>query len=1107
MSRQSTTAANADTAPVLGVLVCHDGQEWLAAAIQSLRRLTVRPRHVLAVDTGSTDGTARLLAAARDVVDGVVTLPRNTGFGAAADAAVHEARARWGEPGTWLWLLHDDCAPEPDCLAELVSAAGRTPSAALLGPLSVDWDDPRLVVEAGVSIDASGRRQTGLDGVEIDHGQFDSDAEVLAVSSAGALIRTETWTALGGYDPALAVFGDDLDFGWRVNRAGHRVLCAPAARLRHAAAAASGARPIDAAAGSRRQVERAHGLRTYLANCSPAAFGTALPAAIVGGLLLALALLAVRGPGAARAELAVVHHLVSGRAGLRAARAARRDGTQCTVTGLLTTRSTRLRNGIHAATTWLVRRRVRGELAVGRVPRDATEPGRADLPATGGVPPITRAVAGLRRYRRMVAVAVPADAPMVFRDSPGAATAGSRAGSRPSPVRRDAVPQNDRNRIMMVDGGAGKIARQVLLSPLALLLLAMTVLSLVVNRARLGLDLAGGRLLPPEGLGDIWSSYLAGWHPVGGGSAAPAPTALAVLGVLGLPFGSPAVAVSLLLLLAMPLAALSAYLATGALPVSRQRRALAAAAYAVLPPGIAGIAQGRLDVVLVFVLLPLVLAGTAAVVKGASAARSVNWLSTAAATALGLAVISAFAPLLHLLVLAVVLVGFVVIPAPRTATVRRALGLFAVVLLPLGLLIPWPAVVVQRPAVLLHGVGAVVPEQAPGLLHLLVLDPGGAGAAPWVGVVVVLAAVLALALRPSRAMLPGLGLVVLGAVAAGVLTMTPVRPLAGGDPRPGFTGGALLFVGCGLLWIALTAGRTPAGSRPQEYPSPLGRLLPATPWVGVVALAVAAVVVGADGPLTAGPTPASPVLAPALADDLAREGTSVLVVPAKGEPVRLTRSRTARFGDDDIAPLRATGNRLDRVADALRAGQPGETPAAISDVAATGVEFVVLPTVAQGKRALDAAGRLARSAPPTADGRPVLRVVRPIPGAELLGPALAKQARTGAAPPIEKGVSGVLVSAKPPLVAVRAAPGAEGRLLVVSANAEPGWRASVGGNEVPVVRGWGHQVAVPVPGVSTEVRVERTDTARTMLLLAEGAVLLLVVATAVPMGRRREEDD
>jgi hypothetical protein len=688
-------------------------------------------------------------------------------------------------------------------------------------------------------------------------------------------------------------------------------------------------------------------------------------------------------------------------------------------------------------------------------------------------------------------------------------TSSVKTRPRPSPLPRSLdveAPQNitagsDSSVLTLDDVGLGTRIQKFLLSPPMLLTAAMTVLAMLLNRHRLGLDLAGGRLFPLESLGQTWSSYLASWHPVGGGSAAPGPAALAVLGMLGLPVGSPAVAVSLLLLAALPLAALSAYWATRALPVTRKRRALVAAGYALLPPAIAGLAQGRLDVVVPYLLLPLVLAGIASVLRGGVVRQSGGWLSSAAATALGLAVIGAFAPLLHLLLLAMVLIGFVVMPAPRRSTSRRAIGLFAVVLVPLGLLMPWPAVVIQRPAVLLHGVGAVVPEQALGWLHLLTLDPGGAGAIPWVGAVVVLAAVLALLTRPSWSMLCGVSVVALGVVAAALLIRLPMRPLAGGDPRPGFTGGALLFAGCGLMLIVLLAVRTGEPTR-RWLGLAWGRSLSATPWLGIAVLAVAAVVVGAGGPLTAGQPAGLPVLAPSLTAELARSGTSVIVVGAKGEPVRLTRSRTARFGDDDIAPLRATGVRLERVAAALRGGQPGETPAAIADVAASGVQFVVLPTAEQGARALTAAGPLAQPAPPTADGRPVLRVVRPVPGAELLGPALAGQARTGAAPPIEPGVSGVLAPTQPPQVAVQVAPGADGRLLVVAANDEPGWKASVNGRPVSVVRGWGHHVAVPVQGTPAEVRVTRSDVTRTTLLLIQGTLLLLVVGTAVPSWRR-----
>lgn len=1114
----TTRSSSVRTAPVLGVLVCHDGAQWLAEALVALRQLTVRPQYLIAVDTGSVDATAELLAAAHDVVDEVLTLPRDSGFGAAAAAAVERGEQRWGDPGRWVWLLHDDCAPEPGCLEALLSVAESSPSAALLGPLALDWDDPRLVVEAGLSTDVAGHRQTGIDAAELDFGRFRLNTEVLAVSSAGALIRRDVWTALGGYDPALPLLRDDLDFGWRVNRADHLVLCVPAARLRHAAALAGGHREPDAVpAGRRRAADRMHGLRTYLVNCSTAAFVVGLPRLVLLGLLRAIGLLLVLRIGAARVELAVLGHLTRGRAGLRAARGRRRSTTSSRgVRSLLTSRLTRLRNVVRAGLAALVRRRVQadaelgrlgsGRSALGRLPEPGPQQAESapadevgpDAPPTDAPPTevVTQRYAGLRRSSRAVAVPVAAGS-----DGP-ADTAGNR--SRLSPLPRDGSAVTNatrRRRLIMVDVSPTRLLREVLLAPAVLLVLATTVLAVVMNRGRLGLELAGGRLLPVEGLGATWSSYLAAWHPVGGGSAAPAPAALAVLGVVGAPVGSPGVAVSLLLLAALPLAALSAYLATRSVPVTRATRALVAAGYALLPVGTAAVAQGRLDVVVAHVALPLVLAGTVAVVRSGGDGSRGAWLPTVGATALGLAVIGAFVPALPLLVLAAALVGFVLMPAKRATLGKRTAGLFALVLLPLGLLLPWPAVVVQRPEVLIHGIGAAVPEQWPGWTALPALDPGGPGAAPWVGVLLVVVALLAALLRPRRAMLPGLGVVLLGAGAATAIGSVAVQPLAGGTARPGFVGAPLLLAACGLLWMVLVACRIDTGaSRPRMS----HRVLPVAAGTAILGLAVGAVLTGGSGPLR--PTsqdPAVAALAPSLTAELARDGTSVLVVGDEGEPVRLTRGRTARYGDDAIVPLPSTLVRLDRVTGALRAGQPDEFQAALADVAASGVEFVVLPDQAAGAQQ---AGGLARPAPQTVDGRPVLRLIRPSPGAQLFGPQLGREARSGASPPVAASATAVPVAARPPTVAVRVAPGADDRLLVLAANEEPGWRATVDGQPAPVVRAWGHQVAVAVPGEGAEVRVDRSQVTRTALLLGQAGVVLLVAVATLPSRRPRDTE-
>ncbi|HJT04321.1 MAG TPA: glycosyltransferase, partial [Pseudonocardiaceae bacterium] len=105
-----------------------------------------------------------------------------------------------------------------------------------------------------------------------------------------------------------------------------------------------------------------------------------------------------------------------------------------------------------------------------------------------------------------------------------AGVSGARPRRRPSPLPRhsaaDPLPAATDGILPLDDVGIGARIRRFLLAPPALLTMAMTLLGLLVNRHRLALDLAGGRLLPMESLGQTWSSYLASWHPVGGGSGA-----------------------------------------------------------------------------------------------------------------------------------------------------------------------------------------------------------------------------------------------------------------------------------------------------------------------------------------------------------------------------------------------------------------------------------------------------------------------------------------------------------------------------------------------------------------------------------------------------------
>ncbi|WP_405492249.1 glycosyltransferase [Streptomyces sp. NBC_00096] len=581
---QSSASHQAAAAPefprhvVTAVIVAHDGSRWLPRTLAGLLGQERPAQNHVAADTGSADDSARLLGEALGE-DRVLHLARRTGFGAAVDEAARTAGTltpeelpylkrpsgwdpvsrTWrddaydlpelphGEPVQWLWLLHDDCAPEPDALAELLRVAEGNPDAAVIGPKLRGWYDKKQLLEVGVTIARSGRRWTGLDRREQDQGQHDQVQPVLSVSSAGMLIRRDVYDALGGFDRRLPLMRDDVDLCWRVQSAGHAVLIAPDAVLRHAEASARERRTVDCAgrsAASPHRVDKAGAVYTMLANSSGSALPYVLLRVLVGTVLRALAYLVGKAPGQAVDE----------------------------VTGLLATL-----------------------LRPGRILGARRRRGRPAVPAKELRPLFPPPGATLRANAEQLAGYFGADA------EAEASNAGRHGGAVES------GPGGDDADYLEIEQFARlkRIARK----PAPVLFALLLLVSVIACRSLLGGgSLMGGALLPAPGGGlDLWRVYADDWQPVGTGSTAGAPPYLAVLGALStLLFGSTNAALTLLLVCSVPLAGLTAYFASRPLVESRLLRAWASVAYAFLPAVTGALAGGRLGTAVLAILLPLI---------------------------------------------------------------------------------------------------------------------------------------------------------------------------------------------------------------------------------------------------------------------------------------------------------------------------------------------------------------------------------------------------------------------------------------------------------------------------------------------------------------------
>ncbi|MET8508530.1 glycosyltransferase family 2 protein [Streptomyces sp. NPDC004787] len=560
---------------VTAVLVAHDGARWLPDALAGLLAQERPVQNVVAADTGSADDSARLLADSLGP-DRVLHLARRTGFGAAVDEAARTAPVlgpeelpylkrpsgwdpvtrTWrdenydlpelphGEPVQWLWLLHDDCAPEPGALTELLRVADSDEYAAVIGPKLRGWYDRKQLLEAGVSIARSGRRWTGLDRREQDQGQHDQIRSVLSVSSAGMLIRREVFEELGGFDRRLPLMRDDVDLCWRAHAAGHRVLVAPDAVLRHAEASARERRTVDCAgrgAANPHRVDKAGAVYTLLANTRGAALPYVFLRLVLGTLLRTLGYLVGKAPGQAVDEVM----------GLLA--------TLLRPEKILAARKRRKNPAVPAS-----------ELRTLFPPPGATVRAAAEQLAShfGGS---------------------------------DADSGGSRHGAVES------GPGGDDADYLEIEQFARlkKIARKPGPVLFALLLVVSVV---ACRNLLGGGSLAGGALLPaPDTVSGLWSRYADGWHAIGTGGTQTAPPYLAVLAALSALFlGSTSFALTLLLVCSVPLAGFTAYFASRGIVESRLLRAWAAVAYAFLPAATGALATGRLGTAVLAILLPLI---------------------------------------------------------------------------------------------------------------------------------------------------------------------------------------------------------------------------------------------------------------------------------------------------------------------------------------------------------------------------------------------------------------------------------------------------------------------------------------------------------------------
>jgi GT2 family glycosyltransferase len=873
---------------VAALVVSHDGARWLPTVIDGIKAQTRPPDRVVSVDTTSRDESPALLA---EAFGEVVTATGSTSF----PAAVRLGLEHVGD-SDWIWILHDDSTPAPDALAELLAAAAADPDADVLGPKLREWPSLRRLLELGVTISGTGRRETGLERGEYDQGQHDEVRTVLAVNTAGMLVRREALEALHGFDSQLPIFGNDIDFGWRAASAGYKTIVVPQAVVFHAEAAHRGARRTPLTGRHTHYQERRAALYTLLVNSRARTLPFQLVRLGFGTLLRMIGFLLLRSVGEALDELAALVSLYSSPREILSARKTRQGQLQvppAEVRRLLAPRWLPYRHGLDFL---------------------------SDLAAAA-----TNQAADVAERRRAAALAESGQAPR-----------------RPT--------EEDDDEALLTEE-SGWLVRY-LTNPVAVMVTVVVVLAVIGARDAFG-AVSGGALSPvPADAADWWQLHVEGWHPLAQGTAIPAPPYVVVMAVLSsVLLGSTSAALSFILVLAVPLSLWGAWRllrVVGRLvhPSGFPTWLLAwgAIAYALVPVVSGAWGEGRFGVVASAVLLPwLAHAGLGFADPDPDRRWRAAWRS-----ALVFALGAAFAPVIWWwglsLAALLVAVGFVI--APRAMRDRSVWGppAAAVATVPVLLAPWWISLVVHGGWPGLFFDAGAVPMSTVGARELLLGRMGDSGAPEWLGLLLVVLALLAL--LPSRTRIWVLVCWVVALVTALLAVLLGMLEVT--------VSAAITGAGLGFLVVALQATFVVATVL-GTHGFVLGGLgswrrvvaaLVAIPAVAVPAVGLVWFVIGGHGHLRDVTDDGIPEYM--VQEAMTGEAHGILVLRgdvADGLTYTVIRDDGTTLGEDEILALAGEDEQLTEDVAAMVAAP---SPEVVADLPGHGIEYVVLPAPAAG---------------------------------------------------------------------------------------------------------------------------------------------------------------
>jgi len=244
-NQQSSISNPQSTCDLSVVIVSYNTRNLLQACLGSLgRSVGVASRETFVVDNASTDGSAEMVAAEFPWVQ-LIRSPFNGGYAYANNMALRRAG------GKRVLLLNPDTELGPTAIADMVAYLDAHPNAAAVGPKLVRPDgtldlacrrsfpSPAVAFYRLVGLSSLFPRSPVFGRYNLTYLHPDVETEVDSVTGAFMLVRREAIDQVGLLDERFFMYGEDLDWAFRMKERGWHIRYNPKVTVAHHKGASS----------------------------------------------------------------------------------------------------------------------------------------------------------------------------------------------------------------------------------------------------------------------------------------------------------------------------------------------------------------------------------------------------------------------------------------------------------------------------------------------------------------------------------------------------------------------------------------------------------------------------------------------------------------------------------------------------------------------------------------------------------------------------------------------------------------------------------------------------------------------------------------------------